>query len=52
MNIGKLLKGAVRLIKKNPEIALAVTGVIAPGLARKVVPIVVAVATAKEENES
>jgi hypothetical protein len=44
MNIGKLLKGAVRAAKKNPEIALAVAGVIAPGVVKKIAPIVVAAA--------
>jgi hypothetical protein len=44
MNIGKLLKGVVCAAKKSPEIALAVAGMVAPGVVKKIAPIVVAVA--------
>lgn len=44
MNIGKLLKGAVRAAKKNPEIALGVVGLVAPKLVKRIAPIVVAAA--------
>ena len=47
MNIGKLLKSVVRKAKENPEIALAVIGMAAPGLVRKAAPIIIAAATAK-----
>lgn len=46
MNIGKLLKSAVRVVKASPEKALIVASLVAPGvvskLAPKVVPIVAA----------
>lgn len=44
MNMGKLLKGAVRAAKKNPEIALGVVGLVAPKLVKRIAPIVVAAA--------
>jgi hypothetical protein len=44
LKIGKLLKTVVRAAKANPEIALAVAGLIAPGVVKKVAPIVVAAA--------
>lgn len=40
LNIGKLLKAAATAVKKNPEIALVVAGVIAPKVVAKVVPII------------
>jgi len=42
INLGKLAKTVVNAAKKNPEIALAVVGLAAPGLARKAAPYVVA----------
>lgn len=48
MNIGKLLRGAVRVIKANPDKALIVATIIAPGLARKVAPVVIAAAGKRE----
>ncbi len=50
MNLGKLLKSVVRAAKKNPEIALAVTGIVAPGLVRKAAPVIVALATKKDSD--
>jgi hypothetical protein len=44
LNIGKLLGKVVKAAKNNPEIALAVAGVIAPGVVKKIAPIVVAAA--------
>jgi hypothetical protein len=44
INLKSLLKTAVRAAKANPEIAFAVAGVIAPGLVKKIAPIVVAAA--------
>jgi hypothetical protein len=49
MNIGKLLKSAVRAVKKNPEVALIVVGLVAPKLAAKAAPIIVA-ATKREDT--
>ncbi len=49
MNIGKLLSGIARKAKENPELALVVVGLAAPGLARKVAPIVIA-ATRKPDE--
>lgn len=46
MNIGKLLKSVVKKARENPELALVVVGLVAPGVARKAAPIVAA-ATAK-----
>ncbi|HEX8415120.1 MAG TPA: hypothetical protein VF637_14735 [Sphingomicrobium sp.] len=45
MNLGKLLNKAVAVVKSNPEIALAVVGIVSPKLARKAVvlaPVIVA----------
>lgn len=47
MNLGKLLKTVARKAKENPEIAIAVVGMVAPGVVRKAAPIIVAAATAK-----
>jgi ABC-type uncharacterized transport system substrate-binding protein len=46
MNIGKLLKGAVKVVKENPEVALAVLGIAAPKVAKKVVVLAPIVAAA------
>lgn len=48
MNLGKLIKSAARVVKKNPELALVVAGVVAPGLVRKAAPIVLKAKVAKE----
>lgn len=45
MNLGKILKGAVRVVKQNPEIALAVAGLVSPKLVMKVAPVIVAAIT-------
>lgn len=45
MNLGKILKSAVRTVKQNPEIALAAAGLIAPKLMAKAAPVIVAVIT-------
>ncbi|WP_375272032.1 hypothetical protein [Sphingomonas sp.] len=42
MNIGKLLGKVAKAAKNNPEIALAVVGLAAPGLVRKVTPVIMA----------
>ncbi|MGN7160825.1 hypothetical protein [Sphingomonas sp. SAFR-052] len=48
INVGKILKPVVRAAKENPETALAIASLLAPGLFRKlapkVVPIIVAAA--------
>lgn len=44
MNIGKLLGGIVKKAKENPELALVVVGLVAPKVAAKIAPIVVAAA--------
>lgn len=52
MNLSKLLRGVVRVIKQNPDKALIVASIIAPGLARKagkIAPIVIA-AAAKDRD--
>lgn len=49
MNLGKILKTVVSAAKKNPEVALAVAGVVAPGLVRKVAPVLVTVLAKKED---
>lgn len=45
MSLGSLLKKASRAVKKNPELALVVFGVVAPGLARKAAPKIIGAAT-------
>ena len=45
INIGKLLKSVVKKAKENPELALVVVGLVAPGLAKKAAPIVIAATT-------
>lgn len=51
INIGRLLGDVARAAKNNPEIALAVAGLVAPGLVRKVgpkiMPIIVAASVKK-----
>jgi len=44
MNVGKLVKSVARTAKDNPELALMLAVIVAPKLARKVAPVVVAVA--------
>jgi hypothetical protein len=48
LNLGSLLGKAVKAVKKNPEIALVVAGVIAPKLVAKAAPIIVKAKVAKE----
>lgn len=48
MNLGKLLGKVVRAAKDNPEIALAVVGLAAPGLAAKAVRVVAKAKVARE----
>lgn len=42
MNIKKIGRSVVRFAKNNPTIALGAVAIVAPGLARKAAPIVVA----------
>ncbi len=42
LNLAKIARTVVRAAKKNPEVVLAVAGLIAPGLVRKAAPIIVA----------
>lgn len=49
MNLGKILKSVVKTVKQNPQAAIIVGTLIAPKLAAKVVPVIVA-ATAKDEG--
>ena len=49
MNLGKLIKSVVSTVKKNPQAAIIVGTLIAPKLAAKVVPVIVA-ATSKQEG--
>jgi len=51
INLGKLLRGAVKIVKDNPELALGVAGVIAPKVVKKVAPIIIAATVAKQEPE-
>ena len=44
MNLGNLLKGAARVIEKNPKKALLVATIVAPGLVAKLAPKVVSAA--------
>lgn len=46
MNIGRIIKSVAKKARENPELALVVIGLVAPGVARKAAPIVAA-ATAK-----
>jgi len=45
MNLGNILRGAVRAAKQNPEIALAVAGLVSPKLVTKIAPVIVAAVT-------
>lgn len=49
MNLGKALKSVVKAVKRNPQAAIIVATLVAPKLAAKVVPVIVA-ATAREEG--
>ena len=42
MNLGKLLSSVVKKAKDNPELALIVVGLVAPKVAAKAAPIVIA----------
>lgn len=42
MNIGKILKSAARKAKENPELALVLLGLVAPKVAAKAAPIIMA----------
>lgn len=42
MNIGKILKTAARKAKENPELALVLLGLVAPKVAAKAAPIIMA----------
>lgn len=46
INLGKALNSIVRVVKENPQAAIIVGTLVAPGLTRKIAPIIVA-ATAK-----
>jgi len=46
---GSLAKGAVRVAKEKPKLALAVAGMIAPKLVRRAAPVIVAVLTKKAD---
>jgi hypothetical protein len=45
INLGKALKSIVRVVKENPQAAIIVGTVLFPGLAKKVVPVLVAATT-------
>jgi len=51
INLGKLLRSAVKIVKENPELALGVAGVIAPKVVKKVAPVLVTVLASKGETE-
>lgn len=42
MNLGKILKTAARKAKENPELALVLLGLVAPKVAAKAAPIIMA----------
>ena len=42
MNLGKILKSVVRKAKENPELALVLLGLVAPKVAAKAAPIIMA----------
>jgi len=52
INLGKLLRSAVKIVKENPELALGVAGVIAPKVVKKVAPVLVTVLASKGETEN
>ena len=45
INLGHIARGAVKLAKENPAVALAIVGALSPGLARKVAPVLIPVLT-------
>jgi hypothetical protein len=47
MTLKKLLKSAVRVVKANPGIALAVVGLASPKLVAKAAPIIIAAVSKK-----
>jgi hypothetical protein len=47
LNIGRLLGKLATAAKNNPEIALAVVGLAAPGVVKRVTPVLVTLATKK-----
>lgn len=42
MNLSKILKSAVKKAKENPELALVLLGLVAPKVAAKAAPIIMA----------
>lgn len=42
MNLGKLIKSAANVAKRNPEVALMIVGAVSPKLVAKAAPIIVA----------
>ena len=44
MKIPKFIKSLARKAKENPEVALMLLGVVAPKIAKKAAPVIVAVA--------
>lgn len=48
MNIGKLASKAVKAVKRNPELVLAIGGLLAPKLIAKAAPVIVALGAPKE----
>lgn len=45
INLGKALKSIVRVVKENPQAAIIVGTLVAPGLTRKIAPIIAAATT-------
>lgn len=50
MSLAKIFKKVVKKTKENPEIALAIVGMAAPGVVKKVAPIIVAAAATKDSD--
>lgn len=48
LNIGKLLKKAVRTVKANPEIAVIAVGLVAPKAAAKIASVAAKAKVARE----
>lgn len=48
INIGKLLGKGVAAVKRNPQLALAVAGLLAPKLVAKAAPVLVTVLTKQD----
>lgn len=44
MNLSKIAKTAARVAKENPAVTLGLLGLVAPGLARRLGPVIVAAA--------